>query len=168
MSGRPPIGPGRCREGVIVRPASSPPFDVHASLLYGAPSENPDVGTTTTTNADGLFAAPSNPVGYVARLAALVIGVIHLLAAMNAIQFGRMLGILFVLDGLGFTVGLGLYLTRFWLRPLFLVAVVFAVASHYPRSLRVPGLGPRSVLRRRESQSDCVRLEGRRSRPRGL
>ena len=87
------------------------------------------MGTTTTANADGLFAAPSNPIGYVAILAALVTGVIHLLAAMNAIQFSRMLGVLFVLNGLGFIMGLGLYLTRFWRRPLFLVAAVYAVIT---------------------------------------
>ena len=87
------------------------------------------MSTTTTTSADGLFAAPSNPIGYVAILAALVTGVLHLLAAMNAIQFSQLLGILFVLNGLGFILGLGLYLTRLWRRSLFLVAAVYAVIT---------------------------------------
>ena len=85
--------------------------------------------STTTTNADGLLDVPSNPIGYVAILAALVTGAIHLLAAMNAIQFSQTLGILFVLNGLGFLVGLGLYLTRLWRRSLFLVAAAYAVAT---------------------------------------
>ena len=86
------------------------------------------MSTTTTTSADGLFAAPSNPIGYVAILAALVTGVLHLLAAMNAIQFSQLLGILFVLNGLGFILGLGLYLTRLWRRSLFLYAVITILA----------------------------------------
>ena len=114
---------------MIVRPKAPLSFDVRTRLPFGALSETPDMSTTTTTSADGLFAAPSNPIGYVAILAALVTGVLHLLAAMNAIQFSQLLGILFVLNGLGFILGLGLYLTRLWRRSLFLVAAVYAVIT---------------------------------------
>ncbi|MEF8808370.1 DUF7475 family protein [Natronomonas sp.] len=84
---------------------------------------------TRTTETGQLFNRPSDPIGYVAVLAALVTGVLHLLASTNAVQFSLVLGVLFVLNGLGFIGGAMLYLTRYWRRWLFLVAALYAVAT---------------------------------------
>lgn len=84
---------------------------------------------TRTTKTGQLFNRPSDPIGYVAVLAALVTGVLHLLASTNAVQFSLVLGVLFVLNGLGFIGGAMLYLTRYWRRWLFLVAALYAVAT---------------------------------------
>lgn len=43
------------------------------------------MGTTSTTGTDRRISSPSNPVGYVAVLAALVTGVIHLVATILAL-----------------------------------------------------------------------------------
>lgn len=87
------------------------------------------MGGHPTTDAEPLFDRPSTPVGYVAILMALVTGVLHLVASTNAIQFSQLLGVLFVLNGLGFVVGAILYLTRFWRRPLFLVAAAYSIVT---------------------------------------
>ncbi len=87
------------------------------------------MSTEHATGAEQLFDRPSNPIGYVAVLMAIVTGVVHLVASMNAIQFSQMLGILFILNGLGFIGGAILYLTRYWRRPLFLVAALYAIVT---------------------------------------
>ncbi|WP_049889312.1 DUF7475 family protein [Natronolimnohabitans innermongolicus] len=88
---------------------------------------NPTTGTDSSTAST--FVRPSNPAGYVAILAALVTGVLHLVAATNAIDFSEILAILFVLNGLGFLGGLILYLTVYWRRWLFLVAAVYSIVT---------------------------------------
>ncbi|WIV66444.1 hypothetical protein QQ977_12185 [Natrialbaceae archaeon AArc-T1-2] len=60
---------------------------------------------------------------------AVVTGVLHLVASTNAIQFSQTLGILFILNGLGFLGGAAIYLTRFWRRPLFLVAAAYSIVT---------------------------------------
>jgi hypothetical protein len=87
------------------------------------------MSVTSTSGTDRLLSLPSSPVGYVAALAALVTGVVHLLASMNAIQFSQTLAVLFILNGVGFVGGLALYLTRYWRRSLFLVAAVYSVVT---------------------------------------
>jgi len=72
---------------------------------------------------------PSSALGYVAVLAALVTGVLHLVLAPRVMGFSQTLGILFALNGLGFLGGLLVYLTRYWRRPLYLVAAAYAVAT---------------------------------------
>jgi small basic protein len=76
-----------------------------------------------------MFSRPSNPVGIVAIVMAAITGVLHLLAVMNAIQFSQTLAILFALNGLGFLGGIVVYLSRFWRRPLFLVAAAYGVVT---------------------------------------
>jgi hypothetical protein len=44
-------------------------------------------------------------------------------------DFSQMMGVLFYLNGLGFLGGVLLYLTRYWRRELFLVAVGYAVIT---------------------------------------
>lgn len=83
----------------------------------------------STTGTESLFDPPSNPVGYVAILMAVVTGVLHFVASTNAIQFSQTLGILFILNGLGFLGGAAIYLTRFWRRPLFLVAAAYSIVT---------------------------------------
>jgi len=76
-----------------------------------------------------LLNLPSNALGYVAVLAALVTGVLHLVLAPRVLGFSQMMGILFILNGLGFVGGLLVYLTRFWRREFYLVAAVYSVVT---------------------------------------
>ncbi|CCQ35989.1 uncharacterized protein Nmlp_1802 [Natronomonas moolapensis 8.8.11] len=81
------------------------------------------------TGSEPLFSRPSNPVGIVAIVMAAITGVLHLLAVMNAIQFSQTLAILFALNGLGFLGGIVVYLSRFWRRPLFLLAAAYGIVT---------------------------------------
>ncbi|MFC7042055.1 DUF7475 family protein [Halonotius sp. GCM10025705] len=72
---------------------------------------------------------PTNTLGYVAIIAAIITGVLHLLAVTRAIQFSQTLAILFALNGLGFLGGIGVYLTRYWRRSLFLVAAAYSIIT---------------------------------------
>lgn len=87
------------------------------------------MSTTPAGGTESVFSSPSTPVGYIAVLMAVITGVLHLLAATNAIRFSRLLAILFVLNGLGFLAGIVVYLSRLWRRPLFLVAAAYSVAT---------------------------------------
>ena len=88
-----------------------------------------NMGVSSDTGNVPLLSKPSNPVGYVAIVMALVTGLLHLVAATNAIQFSQTLGILFVLNGLGFLGGIGMYLSRYWRKELFLVAALYAFVT---------------------------------------
>ena len=87
------------------------------------------MGAPTNTTTASTVTKPSNPVGYIAILMALITGVLHLVAATNAIQFSQILGILFVLNGLGFLAGAALYLTKYWRRGLFVVAALYSIVT---------------------------------------
>ena len=87
------------------------------------------MGATSTTGTQSMFNTPDNSVGYIAILMALITGVLHLVASTNAIQFSQVLGILFVLNGLGFLVGAALYLSRYWKKELFLVAALYSLIT---------------------------------------
>jgi small basic protein len=87
------------------------------------------MSSTHTAGSEPLFSKPSSPVGIVAVVMATVTGVLHLLAVMNAIQFDQTLAILFALNGLGFLGGIVVYLSRYWRRPLFLVAAAYAIVT---------------------------------------
>lgn len=78
---------------------------------------------------DSLVSVPSHPVAYVAILAALVTAVIHLLLGPRVMGFSQTLGILFILNGLGFLGGTVLYLSRYWRRELYLVAAGYALVT---------------------------------------
>lgn len=89
-------------------------------------------GVTDETDAsdDGSpFEPPARPLGYVAILAAVVTGAIHLLLGANVLGFNRLLGVLFLMNGLGFLGGTGLYLTRHWRREFYLVAAGYAAVT---------------------------------------
>lgn len=83
----------------------------------------------STIQQESLIDLPSNPLGYVAIIAALVTAIIHLMLGQRVMGFSQMMGILFLLNGLGFLGGLGLYLTRYWRRELYLVAAGYAVVT---------------------------------------
>mgnify|MGYP005868853047 CR=1 FL=1 len=87
------------------------------------------MGVSSTTGTASTFIKPDSPVGYVAIVMALITGVLHLIAATNAIQFSQVLGILFVLNGLGFLVGAAIYLTKYWRKELFVVAALYAIIT---------------------------------------
>lgn len=87
------------------------------------------MGTNHTTRSDSLIQWPSEPLGYVAILLALITGIVHLIATTRAIEMSVVLAVLFVLNGLGFLGGAALYITRFWRRSLFLVAAVYSLVT---------------------------------------
>ncbi len=87
------------------------------------------MATTSTTGTDTTITKPNSPVGYIAIVMALVTGILHFVAATNAIQFSQVLGILFVLNGLGFLVGAALYLTNYWRKELFIVAALYSLVT---------------------------------------
>lgn len=72
---------------------------------------------------------PSGIVPYVAILAALVSAGIHLWLTPVVIDFDTVQAILFVLAALGFIGGIGVFLTRYWRREFYSVAVLFALAQ---------------------------------------
>jgi hypothetical protein len=84
---------------------------------------------SATRQGESLFNPPSNPVGYLAILAALVTGVIHLLLGPRVMGFSQLMGILFILNGLGFLGGVILYVTSYWQRELYLVAAGYAIVT---------------------------------------
>ena len=85
--------------------------------------------SATTEDSRPLVRTPSNAVAYVAIFAALVSAAIHLYLAPRVMGFDRMQGVLFYLNGLGFVGGVLLFLTRYWRRELYLVAVAYALAT---------------------------------------
>ena len=87
------------------------------------------MSTTAATSSSTGVQLPDTTLGYVAILAAVVTGVLHLLAVSKVIQFSQTLAILFALNGLGFLGGIGIYLTRYWRRSLFLVAAAYAIIT---------------------------------------
>ncbi|RJX51924.1 DUF7475 family protein [Halonotius pteroides] len=87
------------------------------------------MSNTAATSSPTGIQWPTNTLGYVAIIAAIITGVVHLLAVTRAIQFSQMLAILFALNGAGFLGGVGIYLTRYWRRSLFLVAAAYAIIT---------------------------------------
>jgi hypothetical protein len=87
------------------------------------------MSVSNTQTGDSLVSLPENPLGYLAILLALVTGVLHLLLATQVIGFSQTLAILFALNGLGFLGGIAIFLTRYWRRELYLVAVLYALAT---------------------------------------
>jgi len=87
------------------------------------------MSVSNTQASESLLSLPENPVGYLAILLAVVTGVIHLLLGPRVMGFSQMLGILFILNGLGFVGGIVVYLTRYWRRELFLVAAGYALVT---------------------------------------
>jgi hypothetical protein len=78
---------------------------------------------------ESLISLPSNPIGYVVIIAALVTGAVHIMLAPEIMGFSQMMGILFYLNGLGFLGGVLLFLTRYWRRELYLVAIGYALIT---------------------------------------
>ncbi|AZH24991.1 DUF7475 family protein [Haloplanus aerogenes] len=85
--------------------------------------------SVSTQSSESFVSLPENPVGYLAILLAIVTGVIHLLLGPRVMGFSQTLGILFILNGLGFMGGIILYLTHYWRRELFLVAAGYALVT---------------------------------------
>lgn len=85
---------------------------------------------SSTTNARSVFTGlPSGIVPYVAILAALASTYVHLSLAPMIMEFDQMQAVLFVLAGLGFIGGIAVYLTKYWRREFYLVAIAFALAQ---------------------------------------
>ena len=88
-----------------------------------------ELGTNTTGRSSGLISLPDSLIGYLANDLAVITGIIHLLLAPQFYGFSQTLGVLFALNGLGFLGGVGLYLTRYWRRELYLVAAAYAFVT---------------------------------------
>ncbi|ELZ57943.1 MULTISPECIES: hypothetical protein [unclassified Haloferax] len=85
---------------------------------------------TTTTESQPLFTGlPSGIVPYVAILGALASVYAHFSLAPVLMQFDQTQAILFVLAGVGFLAGIAVYLSKFWRREFYLVAIAFALAQ---------------------------------------
>ncbi len=84
---------------------------------------------SVTRGSRSVLRLPSNPVAYVAVLAALVSAAIHLLLAPRVMGFSQTMGILFYLNGLGWVGGTLVFLSRFWRRELYLVAAGYALVT---------------------------------------
>jgi hypothetical protein len=87
------------------------------------------VAQSTSTSSESIVNLPSNPLGYIALLAAVVTGGIHLLLGPRVIGFSQLMGVLFILNGVGFLAGSGLYLTKYWRPKLYLVAAGYAAVT---------------------------------------
>lgn len=86
--------------------------------------------TRSTAESQPLFTGlPSGIVPYVAILGALASTYAHLSLAPMIMEFDRMQGVLFILAGVGFIGGIAVYLSRYWRREFYLVAIVFALAQ---------------------------------------
>lgn len=85
--------------------------------------------SATTSGSQSLVRLPSNSIAYVAILAALVSAAIHLLLAPNVMGFSQTTGILFYLNGLGWIGGILVFLSRFWRREFYVVAVGYALVT---------------------------------------
>ncbi|NHN65307.1 hypothetical protein G9463_18665 [Haloarcula sp. JP-Z28] len=83
----------------------------------------------STPPQDSLFSLPSHPAGYLAIVATLATAGIHLVLGPRVMGFSQILGILFILNGLGFLGGLVLYSSRYWRPELFLVAAGYALVT---------------------------------------
>jgi hypothetical protein len=68
-------------------------------------------------------------VHWVAVVTAVVSAVIHLYLAPKVLNFELMMGVLFALAGLGYFGGIGIFLTKYWRRELYLAAALFSLAQ---------------------------------------
>jgi len=85
---------------------------------------------TTTATGARTFSKPENAAGYLGVLTALTTGLMHLFLTPGAFEAaGTTGGVLFILNGVGFVGGTGLYLSKYWRTELFLVAAIYALAS---------------------------------------
>jgi hypothetical protein len=95
--------------------------------------------STTQRDSSTTFSLPTNSVGYVAIGAAVVTGVLHLVLGIVFLSQGgissitailtQTLPVLFILNGIGFLGGIGVYLSQYWRRELHLIAAGYAGAT---------------------------------------
>ncbi|MEF8791315.1 MAG: hypothetical protein V5A61_14415 [Haloarculaceae archaeon] len=97
--------------------------------------------STAAQREESLVSLPTSPVGYVALLAAVVTGGAHLLLGVQVLGFSQTMGVLFLLNGLGFLGGSLLYVSRYWRPELYLVAAGYAVVTILA-FFAVQGVGP--------------------------
>ncbi len=104
-------------------------LDEHGFFGSPRPMRSMSSQPATTEAQKPLLSLPSNTVAYVTILAALVSAVIHLFLAPMVIGFDQTTGILFYLNALGFIGGVLLFLSRYWRREFYLIAIVYALAT---------------------------------------
>lgn len=89
------------------------------------------MSSTTAQTADevSMFTGlPSGIPAYVAIITALISAAIHLWLAPVVMAFDTVQAYLFVLSGIGFIGGIVVFLTRYWRREFYLVAVLYGLA----------------------------------------
>ena len=101
---------------------------------------------SSTAGSRSLVRFPSNVVAYVVIVAALVTAVIHLVLAPRILGFDQTQGVLFYLNGIGFIGGTLLFVTRYWRRWLYLVAVGYALATIVAFFVMGGSLNPLAIL----------------------
>ena len=85
---------------------------------------------SVTSDSSSVFTGlPSSSVAYLAIVAALVSAAIHLWLAPVLLSFAPTQAVLFVLAGLGWIGGIIVFLTRYWRRAFYLLAIGFALAQ---------------------------------------
>lgn len=84
---------------------------------------------TASREAASIIALPTHAVGYLALLAAIVTGVIHLQLGNQIAGLNQQLAILFVLNGVGFLAGGAVCVSSYWREALYLVAAAYALTT---------------------------------------
>lgn len=79
--------------------------------------------------ADPVFSLPARPLAYVAIFAAVLSASVHLFLGPQVIGLDAVLGTLFYLNAAGMVGGVLLFLSRYWRRPFYLVAVGYALLT---------------------------------------
>lgn len=86
--------------------------------------------TSTPADHSSVFTGLPTGIGpYIAIVTALVSAAIHLWLAPVILGFAPTQAVLFVLAGLGWIGGIIVFLTRYWRRPFYLVAIGFGLAQ---------------------------------------
>ena len=85
--------------------------------------------SNSTTGPPLITGIPAGIVPYLMIGAALVSAAVHFWLTPVVIEFNTTQAILFVLAGLGFVGGIGVYVSRFWRREFYLLAALFALAQ---------------------------------------
>lgn len=117
----------RFKVSVLVSVVSAASTAYFVSL--GVPQSMSDTSAATAGRSSTFTGLPSGIVPYVAILAALVSAAVHLWLTPVVADFDPMQAVLFVLAAVGFIVGIGVFLTRYWRREFYIVAILFALAQ---------------------------------------
>lgn len=86
-------------------------------------------GTPPTGQPPPLHRHSRHLLGYACVVLAATAGVVHLALVPNVLGISPVLAVLFALNGLGYVAGIALYLSRYWLPELYVLAALYAVVT---------------------------------------